>query len=656
MRNPIRTPADRIVCGICGFIGRADDAPLERMRDALAHRGPDERGSYSNESVHLAHRRLSVVDLKQGQQPFQSEDGMLVVVFNGEIYNHDELRSTLERRGHAYRTESDTESIIHAYREYGERCPEHLDGMFAFVLFDKRKRTLFGARDRFGKKPLFYSTPPNYDGRAFVFASEIRSLLLHPAVARTTGLSEDAVISYLLHDYVPGEATAFRGIFRIPQGHAFRISIDNAIAERPEMWRYWQNPVLAAESFNADEDEIAAEVDRLLDAAVRRRLMADVPLGVFLSGGVDSSAIVAFLSRHMNPAEIRTFSIGFDDPSFDESEYAAAAAAHFGTNHSTRRFTARDCLDELGNCIRHMDEPLADPSIVPTSLLSKFARESVTVALGGDGGDELFAGYDPFKALAAAHAYDALIPPFLHRAITGLSRGMPQGGANMSVSFRVDRFLRGAKVPEAERMTSWMGSFDSKGVAALLDNAPEEGIRERFLGSERALFAAIPGVASDHVRSSLAYFQSFYLVDDILVKADRASMMHSLELRSPFLDTALAEFVNPLPSHFKYRGGTTKYILKKVLARGANGGFMVPRALLRRPKKGFGIPVSRWIRGELRETFKSALVTQWPDKLHFLKSSHIESMLNLHLTGARDYGKELWALYMLSGWVRNWVK
>jgi asparagine synthase (glutamine-hydrolysing) len=304
-----------------------------------------------------------------------------------------------------------------------------------------------------------------------------------------------------------------------------------------------------------------------------------------------------------------------------------------------------------------MDEPFADPSLLPTSLLSKFARESVTVALGGDGGDELFAGYDPFKALVAARIYDAVVPSCLHGQIAGLSRITPGSGANMSLSFRVERFLRGAKVPEAERMTSWLGSFDAKGVAALLDGAPEGGIRERFLCAERTLFAPISGVTTDSVRNSLAYFQSMYLIDDILVKADRASMMHSLELRSPFLDTALAEFVNSLPSHYKCRGVTTKYILKKLLARGGpGGGSMVPEQLIRRRKKGFGIPISRWIRGELRGAFSSALVAQWPDELHFLRPDRIRSMLELHVSGARDLGKELWALYMLAGWVRNWVK
>lgn len=645
------------MCGICGYTGRAGQGTLERMRDAIQHRGPDEAGSYSSEGVHLGHRRLSIVDLAHGQQPFHSADNTLVLVFNGEIYNYPQLRVKLEKRGHVFRTHSDTESILHAYREYGEACVEHLDGMFAFVLHDHEKRRLFGARDRFGKKPLFYATPTTDEGRCFVFGSEIRSLLQHPAVRAATALSQAGVVSYLMHDYVPGEDTALQGIRRLLPGHALRIDLDAAIPDKPRTWPYWRNSILCGKQIAIDETTATSELDRLLDAAVQRRLMADVPLGVFLSGGIDSSAIVAFLARHVDRARIRTFSIGFDDPSFDESEPAATAAAYFGTQHALRRFTARDCLDDLDACLQHMDEPLADPSMLPTSLLAKFARESVTVALGGDGGDELFAGYDPFRALVAARAYDTLVPVWLHRALAGLSGSLlPHGGANMSLSFRVNRFLRGAKAPEAERMTTWLGAFDAQGVSALLDGASARDLRERSLASEFQLYEVLRALPDDPVRDGLAYFQSHYLVDDILVKADRASMRHSLEVRSPFLDTALTEFVNTLPSHFKYRRGTTKYLLKKLLAREQNGRPMVPESLLKRPKKGFGMPVSRWIRGELREVFTARLVQEWPQQLAFLRQDGIRSMLKLHISGARDFGKELWSLYMLAGWVRNWVR
>jgi asparagine synthase (glutamine-hydrolysing) len=646
------------MCGICGFIGDARPDVLKRMRDALVHRGPDDSGSYVDGRVQLGHRRLSVIDLAHGQQPFESHDGSIVVIFNGEIYNHGLLRDRLEAKGHRYRTHCDTESIVHAYQEYGEKCPEHLDGMFAFVLHDRAKGILFGARDRFGKKPFFYGLPRERSGRCFVFASEIRSLLLHPAVSREATVSRRGVMSYLLHDYSPGELTTFEGIHKLLPGHAFRLTVDREAPLKLDCWRYWQNPIETATSSGTSLGESAAiaELDRRFDAAVERRLMTDVPLGVFLSGGIDSSAVVAFMSRHVPPSEIQTFSIGFDEASFDESPYSDAAARYYGTKHRSRICTAEEALGEMRRCFEHMDEPLADPSLIPSSLLARFARETVTVSLGGDGGDELFAGYDPFRAIAPARLYSAVVPGWLDRSLSGLaSRLLPNPGSNMSPAFRVNRFLRGAKVPEEERMATWMGAFDPAGVAALVDEATSDEIRREFFESERSLLMAMKSRSADAVRLGLAYFQSFYLVDDILVKADRASMMHSLELRSPFLDTELAEFVNGLPSQLKYHNGKTKYLLKKMLGRTVDGRPMVPDRLLSRPKKGFGVPVARWIRQELREEFRSKLLSDWPGKLDFLSVKRIEEILRLHNAGSRDYGKELWALFVLGEWARQWA-
>lgn len=644
------------MCGICGFIGTAEPELLPRMREALSHRGPDESGEFRDDIVQFGHRRLSVIDLGAGQQPFASEDGSIVLVFNGEIYNHEDIRRRLEGRGHRYRTRSDTESIVHAYREWGDSCLEQLDGMFAFVIYDKAQRRLFGARDRFGKKPFYYSVPGQHSMRRFVFASEVRSLLRDPSVRAGATLSEDAIIAYLLHDYVPGTQTAFDNIRRLPAGHAFSLGLDEPAASAPVIWAYWQNPILEGPPRDVSEAEAIAEVDRLLDAAVQRRLMSDVPLGVFLSGGIDSSAIVAYLARHRNPSEILTFSIGFDDPSFDESAFAAAAADHYGTSHHWRRFSARDCLAEIDTCIRHLDEPFADPSVLPTAMLSRFARESVTVALGGDGGDELFAGYDPFRAITAARAYSAVVPDWMHRMTTaGSRRFLKSSGRNMSLGFRIERFLRGARAPDAERMTTWLGAFDPEGIAAVTGRDSASAVRQQFFGLERAAYAAIDSPGADPIRAALCYFQSFYLIDDILLKADRASMMSSLELRSPFLDTALAEYVNRLPSRLKFRGRTTKYLLKRILARADGNRQMVPDTLLRRPKKGFGIPVSRWIRGDLKEQFQASLLAEWPASLGFLDSRRIAGLLQGHLRGAGDHGKELWALFMLGGWARHWA-
>lgn len=625
------------------------------MQAALQHRGPDEDGIFSDNRVNLGHTRLSIIDIAGGQQPFQSADGSIVVAFNGEIYNHEELRNDLEKRGHKFRTRCDTESILHAYIEYQEACPEHLNGMFAFVVYDRTRNLLFGARDRFGKKPFFYARPRGADGTQFVFASEIRALLQHPAVRRDATVSREGVVSYLLRDYMPGEHTVYEGIHKLLPGHALRVSLEGAADQSPEFWRYWTNPIVAEQAAVVSEAEATSGIDARLDAAVQRRLMSDVPLGVFLSGGIDSTAILAYMSRHVPASDIHTFSIGFDEASFDESAFAQEAAKYYGTHHETRIFRAHDAIEEIDRCLDHMDEPLADPSLIPTSLLSRFAREQVTVALGGDGGDEVFAGYDPFKAIRAAGIYDRLVPEWLSGQAAAAARRLPNSDKNMSLAFRAERFLRGAGIPEEERVATWMGSFDPSGVAKLLDSADTAQIREQHFAAEHALLGPMRQRGDDAIRLGLAWYQNFYLVDDILVKADRASMMHSLELRSPFLDPALVEYVNLLPTDLKYKRGETKYVLKRLLSRKDKGRAMVPDSILYRKKKGFGMPVARWIRNELQATFRRALVDEWPQSLSFLNVRQNQALLDSHLSRHGDHWKELWSLFVLSEWARRWA-
>jgi asparagine synthase (glutamine-hydrolysing) len=635
------------VCGICGIIGRPSRDVVVRMRDVLAHRGPDESGEFVDDFVGLGHRRLSIVDLKTGQQPLHSADGSVVVVFNGEIYNHPTLRKELERRGFGYRTNSDTESIVNAYLAFGTDSAKYLDGMFAFVLYDRAKKLVFGARDRFGKKPLFYASARESGQTSFVFGSEIRSLLQHPAVRREAVVSEQGVQDYLLHDYVPGSRTIFANIAKLEAGHAFTIDLrEPSLA--PKVWRYWDNPIAKAPASSLSEDEAAHEAGQLLEQAVKRRLMSDVPLGVFLSGGVDSSVITALLTRSMPPNEIRTFAIGFREKSFDESEFATAVAKHLGTTHQSRIFSAADCVVELERVTEHMDEPLADPSILPTSMLCRFARESVTVALGGDGGDELFAGYDPFVALAPARLYHAIVPRPLHRAAIGVARLLPASAKNMSLGFRVQRFLRGAGVPAELRLATWMSPFAPAEIARILPGVPATAA---VLGSEAELYRTVRDGAGDDVQAALAYFQRFYLTDDILVKVDRASMMHGLEVRAPFLDTALVELVNRLPSHLKLRSGVRKYLLKRIASRMAP----LPASILGRAKKGFGIPVAQWIRKELRAEFHDALTNDWPQSLEMIDRREVERLLAAHVAGRENNYKELWALFTLVAWARRWA-
>ena len=653
------------MCGICGFVGPSDPDALVRMRDALTHRGPDEAGVFSDSEVSLGHRRLSIVDLTSGRQPIFSEDESIVLIANGEIYNHPELRPRLEAAGHRYGANSDCESIIHAYEEYGTDCPERLDGMFAFVLYDRRRRRLFGARDRMGKKPL-YVTAQSFGagerGVRFAFASEVKSLLRHPAIAHGASVSTSGIVSYLLNDYVLGTTSIYDGVHRLAPGHAFEFGLPDSPAPGYRDWRYWDIELPAGrrtlDSFrpsrSASKEEAGRTVLDLLGRAVERRLMADVPLGVFLSGGIDSTCIVALLTRILPAKEIRTFSIGFEEASFDESTHAERIARHYGTDHHVRRFTASECLDRLPAVVGMLDEPFADPSILPTSMLCGFARERVTVALGGDGGDELLAGYDPFRALAAGRAYDWLVPKLVHeRLVDPLLRRLPVSDRNMSLPFKAVRFLRGVGVERERRMSTWMGAFSlaqlrrlTPDLGELLD--PEVAYRP-VLESYRRL----QRTGADDVTLALDFFQRFYLVDDILVKADRASMMHSLEVRSPFLDTELVRYVNALPARLKYRRGVTKYLLKRALETQRRSLGMFPLEPIRRAKKGFGVPVARWIRHELRDRVRETLLDDWPAALDMFDRSEIARLHHEHLHRRANHYKELWALFMLALWHRE---
>ena len=635
------------MCGIVGFVGPPDPTVLDRMRDALAHRGPDGAGSVTEGRVSLGHRRLSIVDLGGGAQPMRDADGDLTVVFNGEIYNHPRLRRRLESRGAEYRTGCDTESILHAYRAHGRDCPRELDGMFAFVLHDRRRGVLFGARDRFGKKPLHYVHRPHAGGRSvsFAFASEIKALRRHPDLRREFALSADALESYLLHDYVAGPQSIHRGVRRLPRGSAFELHLATGALKTWTWWRPADEPTVDVPD---GVGPAAARLAELLTEATRSRLMSDVPVGAFLSGGIDSSAIVHRLTTLRPAAEIDTFAIGFDDADFDESHHAAAVAAALGTRHHSRRFTAADLTGRLPALVEGMDEPFADPSLLPFSLLCEFAREHVKVAVGGDGGDELLAGYDPFRAVRPARLYHRLVPGFADRLVERASAALLGGSAgNVALDFKVRRFLRGAGVPEPYRYAAWMGPFAPTTLPRLMPGRPFRSWRRSLPlladPNERTHAAGGLGPALD-------FFERIYLTDDILVKLDRGSMMHSLEVRSPFLDTALAEYCHALPDRWKQSGRLQKVLLREAADRHLPG---FPKAVLDRPKKGFGIPVARWIREDLAADFRDTLLGDWPVALDVLHQPEAERLLRRHLAGAENHYKELWALYVLVKWARR---
>ncbi|MFN0195620.1 MAG: asparagine synthase (glutamine-hydrolyzing) [Planctomycetaceae bacterium] len=650
------------MCGIVGFVGMRNDHLLAEMRDALAHRGPDASGMFADPDVSLGHRRLAVLDLHTGDQPQYNSDDSHVIVFNGEIYNYRKLRDELAQEGYPFKTMSDTEVILAAYDRYGDACVEHLDGMFAFVIYDRTRKQLFGARDRLGKKPLFYISRENStSGNAvheieFAFASEIKAFLRHPELANEMRLSHAGLISYLLNDYVLGGERIYEGVKSFDPGTAFTYGLSDSDSPGLKVWRYWDLSLHGPTSLiGIDEDEACERVIDLLREAVFKRLVADVPVGALLSGGIDSSSIVAFMVQAKPAHQVETFSIGFDDASYDESSYAEQVAAHFGTKHRNRQFTANELLERLPEMTASMDEPFADPSLLPVAMLCQFAREHVTVALGGDGGDELFAGYDPFRAVKPARWYRRLVPSFVHEnVISPLSRCLPSSEQNMPLEFKVSRFLRGVVVPPELCSATWMGAFSPAQLRRLMPDAMSEAMVERAYSPIVVAYRQLADRGGDDLDQALDFFERFYMVDDILVKVDRASMRYALEVRTPFLDRELVEFVNALPNSMKLRKRTTKYLLKKALAGHDSRPPIIPQEIISRKKKGFGIPVARWIRHELKSTFCDVLIRDWPaDKLPMFDCQELKRLYDEHMQRSHNHYKELWALFVLAQWANQ---
>ena len=566
------------MCGICGFTGQGSFSDVTAMTRKLEHRGPDDSGFWKDElkGVYLGHTRLSIIDIAGGGQPMKSADKSLIVVFNGEIYNFKKLRVKLVEKGHIFKTHhSDTEVLLHGYREWGYDLPTHLNGMWAFAIYDVEKQTLFLSRDRFGKKPLFYT----FQNNTLVFSSELSSLTRHSSI--TASLSHLGLKKYFAYGYIPGSNSMYANIYKLPGGHnlSFHLSTRELC-----VWKYWD---FVLEPFDVvPKDPVAEWGDRILDLlekAVRRRLMSDVPLGVFLSGGIDSSAVTAFASRHVSAGNLKTFSIGFTEASFNESEYAKMVSELFHTNHHEKILSMEKAKSMLPSIAARLDEPMGDSSLLPTFLLCKEARKKVTVALGGDGGDELFAGYDPFQALKLAQLYKKIVPKPIHKGIRMLIGRLPVSHKNMSLDFKLKRTLRGLSYDKPLWNSVWLGPLEPLELAELFS----EPLNLEEVYSE-AIACWDECKQPDLVDKTLQFYTRLYLQDDILVKADRASMMNSLEVRAPFLDIDLVDFVRKVPYRWKFRQGQTKYILKKALER------VLPKTILYRPKKGFGAPVAKW--------------------------------------------------------------
>ena len=631
------------MCGITGWANIDSHTPppdgarelLRAMCERMLHRGPDSEGTFVSSGVALGMRRLAIIDLITGEQPVFNEDRSVAVILNGEIYNYRELRSDLEKRGHAFRSASDTEVLPHLYEEYGDGMIAKLNGMFAFALWDSRRRRLLIARDRFGEKPLYWGVFDN----TLLFASEPKVLLAHPSVKPALNLQ--ALRQYLSFDYVPAPLSIYEGINKLPAAHKLTL-----VDGRVDVERYWQLSYKTAEPVPS-EAEAAEKLRELLADAVRMRLVSDVPLGVLLSGGVDSSSIAALAVAASHEA-VKTFSISFAESSFDESAYARSVAKFLGTDHHEERLSANLAANLVSEIGAWMDEPFSDPSLVPTYLLSRFTRKHVTVALGGDGGDELFAGYPMYAGLRWAEIYKRVPQGIRTSVIEPLVRLLPVKTKNLSFDYKAMRFVTGAKYDTVARHHVWFGSFTPEEQTELLTH-------EALAASDGDIYAQARQIAEecdneDLVTRMQSVDTRLYLAEDILTKVDRASMAVSLEVRAPFLDPRVAEFAASLPCNYKLRGHRSKYILKKAVKE------MLPPFVTRRGKKGFGVPVAEWLKEKLRPLARDLLSPERVRRAGVFNANYVARLQDEHERGIANHRKLLWTLLMFELWHESFVE
>jgi asparagine synthase (glutamine-hydrolysing) len=627
------------MCGLAGTVGHSGIDPecnaiVRRMSATMIHRGPDGEGYAFRDGCALGFRRLAIVDLDAPSPPFANESGTIWTVCNGEIYNADELRTRLEAKGHRLRTRVDTEVIPHLYEEHGPGMVQHLDGMFAFAVWDEPSRTLMLGRDRAGEKPLFF-----WHGREeFVFASELRAFLAHPRAPRA--LDPVAFRRYLTHGFFPAPFTPIAGICKLPAGHIALVR-DGAL----RIERYWD----LADHFGTDYDapvsnraSIAEELDHRLASAVRRRSRSDVPVGVFLSGGLDSASVLAYQTEQVGPG-VPAFSLGHDQRSFDESRFAVRAARFFDADYHSLILGKADLEDGLRRVGEGLDEPLGDASTIPTHLLARFARRRVKVVLSGEGADELFAGYPTYAGHLLAERFRRF-PAWLRAALRAVARGLaPVRMGNVGVAYLLSRFLSGTEMDRIERHHEWFGSLSPRRHATVI--APAILAR---LGADDAFGSARAGLEGKKFPDDLAelLYSDFllYLQDDLLTKVDRATMLASLEARAPFLDHELAEFVAALPSRLKLRGITGKAILREAVGR------RLPREILSRRKRGFNIPFSRWVLEGLGDTLVRRFSRERIEARGLLAFEGVSALLREHMSRQVDHRKPLFTLLALDLW------
>lgn len=627
------------MCGICG-IYNTDGKPVQReiidaMNNSMIHRGPDGDGVFLDKIIGLGHRRLSIIDLSTGDQPMSSKDGQVTIAFNGEIYNFQELKKNLEEKGHRFKTRSDTEVIIYAYMEWGQAFVNKLRGMFAIALWDNRLKTLFLVRDRVGKKPLYYY----YDGKKLVFASELKAILEVPGISKQMDLK--ALDAYFSFGYVPSPMSVFKNIRKLKPGHIARCSAEGFKEEE-----YWD---IDMNSFDPGmtEETAVEKLKELFDEAVRIRLVSDVPLGAFLSGGVDSSAVVASMAGLLNGQPVKTSCIGFCEEKFNELEFAKIVSDMYRTDHQ-KAVVKPEALDIINKIVWHFDEPFADSSAIPTWYVSKITRENVTVALSGDGGDEIFAGYA--KRYSMNRFEDGIrnkIPSFIRNTlIKGMASVYPRIDA-LPRPLRLKAFLTNLSLSMEQAYYKDMSFyFTPENKKALYNSDMKKAVNGYSSFSVLEPFFN-RNTNPDSVTKAQYIDIKTYMTEDILVKVDRMSMAHSLEVRAPILDHKLMEFAATLPSDLKLNSQESKYILKKMNEK------RLPYDILYRKKQGFRVPLAKWLRGGLRDYIHDTLFGPKSGITEYLNSGYIKKLWESHLTGINDHSSQIWNVFMFELWRRQ---
>lgn len=618
------------MCGIVGFIGQGSENDINIMTDSISYRGPDDRGIFFKQGIGLGHRRLSILDLSPlGHQPMISDDGNVVIVFNGEIYNFLDLKNSYLSK-YKFRGGSDTEVILYLYLEFGDKVFSMIHGMFSIAIYDFRNKKLILARDRMGKKPLYWGL---YDN-TLLFASEPKALFKHEKFKKEIDLN--SLNKYFQFEYIPTPRSIYKGLNKLEPGHFIEFKNNNI-----KKIKFWD---IKSENKKIDLNKAIERLDNLMSEAVKKRMVADVPVGIFLSGGIDSSAI-AYYAMKNSKNKIKTFSIGFQDKSFDELKYANIVSKLLNTEHYEKVLSEKDSIDVIYNISNLLDEPLADSSIIPTYLLSKYAREHVTVALGGDGGDELFWGYDTFVAHKLSFIYD-LVPDFIKKIFIKSIDMIPTSFSNISLDFKIKKFMQGYTKNPLYRHFTWLGAFLPSERNKLFKNNILNQIKDfnefEDIDNYTKSFSENKGY---DIHSFL--YQRTYMMDDILVKVDRASMYNSLEVRTPFLDTDIVDFANSLPITLKCKGLQRKYILKKLLEG------KLPKEIIYRKKKGFGMPIAKWLRTDLKPLINELLNKDFINEQNIFNYDYIKVLVDDHMNKVRDNRKYIWTLLVFQMWYKR---